>query len=88
MCIKNNKKLNIKNGSMNFELTGFDDKYVYVNDIQFTDAEFMKHFVVAYAMTNHKVQGITIRQPYNIYEWNKMETRARYTAYCFITKRR
>ena len=41
----------------------------------------MKHFVVAYAMTNHKVQGITIRQPYNIYEWNKMDTRARYTAY-------
>lgn len=81
MCIKNNKKLNIKNGSMNFELTNFDEKYVYVNDLQFTDAEFMKHFVVAYAMTNHKVQGITIRQPYNIYEWNKMDTRARYTAY-------
>jgi hypothetical protein len=81
MCIKNNKKLNIKNGSMDFKLTGFDDKYVYVNDLEFTDLEFMKHFVVAYAMTNHKVQGITIRQPYNIYEWNKMETRARYTAY-------
>ena len=81
MCIKNNKKLNIKNGSTSFICTSFDDKHVYVNDIQFTDAEFMKHFVVAYAMTNHKVQGITIRQPYNIYEWNKMETRARYTAY-------
>ena len=81
MCIKNNKKLNIKNGSMKFELTNFDEKYVYVNDLQFTDAEFMKHFVVAYAMTNHKVQGITIRQSYNIYEWNKMDTRARYTAY-------
>ena len=81
MCIKNNKKLNIKNGSTSFELTNFDDKHVYVNDIQFTDAEFMKHFVVAYAMTNHKVQGITIRQPYNIYEWNKMDIRAKYTAY-------
>jgi ATP-dependent exoDNAse (exonuclease V) alpha subunit len=69
MCIKNNKKLNIKNGSMDFKLTGFDENKVLVNDIEFTDLEFMKHFVVAYAFTNHKVQGITIKEPYNIYEW-------------------
>ena len=81
MCIKNNKKLNIKNGSMDFKLTGFDEDKVLVNDIEFTDAEFMKHFVVAYAFTNHKVQGITIKEPYNIYEWGQMDIRARYTAY-------
>ena len=81
MCIKNNKKLNIKNGSMNFKLTNFTEKYVYVNDIEFTNLEFTKHFVVAYCVTNHKVQGITIRQPYNIYEWHKMDNRAKYTAY-------
>jgi hypothetical protein len=81
MCIKNNKKLNIKNGSMDFKLTGFDENKVLVNDIEFTDLEFMKHFVVAYAFTNHKVQGITIKEPYNIYEWWKMDSRARYTAY-------
>lgn len=81
MCIKNNKKLNIKNGSMDFKLTGFDEDKVLVNDIEFTDREFMNHFVVAYAFTNHKVQGITIKEPYNIYEWNNMENRARYTAY-------
>jgi hypothetical protein len=34
MCIKNNKKLNIKNGSMDFKLTGFDEDKVYVNDIR------------------------------------------------------
>jgi len=81
MCIKNNKKLNIKNGSMDFKLTGFDEHKVLVNDIEFSDLEFMRHFVVAYAFTNHKVQGITIREPYNIYEWGKMDSRARYTAY-------
>lgn len=81
MCIKNNKKLNIKNGSMDFKLTGFDEDKVYVNDLEFTDLEFMRHFVVAYAFTNHKVQGITIKEPYNIYEWGQMDNRARYTAY-------
>ena len=81
MCIKNNKKLNIKNGSMDFKLTGFDENIVLVNDIEFTDLEFMKHFVVAFAFTNHKVQGITIKEPYNIYEWGIMDIRARYTAY-------
>lgn len=81
MCIKNNKKLNIKNGSMDFKLTGFDEDKVLVNDIEFSNEEFMKHFVVAYAFTNHKVQGITIREPYNIYEWGRMDSRAKYTAY-------
>lgn len=81
MCIKNNKKLNIKNGSMDFKLTGFDTDKVYVNDLEFTDLEFTRHFVVAYAFTNHKVQGITIRELYNIYEWGQMDSRARYTAY-------
>jgi hypothetical protein len=27
------------------------------------------------------VQGITIKEPYNIYEWNTMKERAKYTAY-------
>ncbi len=81
MCIKNNKKLNIKNGSMDFKLTGFDENKVYVNDLELTDLEFTRHFVVAYAFTNHKVQGITIKEPYNIYEWDFMDSRARYTAY-------
>ena len=44
-------------------------------------SDFAKHFVVAYAVTNHKVQGITIRVHYNIYEWNQMSRREQYTAY-------
>ena len=41
----------------------------------------MENFVVAYAFTNHKVQGITIKEKFNIYEWSKMSPRERYTAY-------
>ena len=41
----------------------------------------MKNFVVCYAMTNHKIQGLTINENYNIYEWNMMTGRERYTAF-------
>ena len=41
-------------------------------DHTFQDAEFAEYFVVAFAYTNHKVQGITIKEAFNIYEWSKM----------------
>ena len=49
--------------------------------ICFTHEEFTEHFVVAYAYTNHKIQGLTIKECFNIYEWNKMSRREQYTAY-------
>ena len=49
--------------------------------LAFTDAQFAEHFVVAFAVTNHKVQGITIKEDYNVYQWDEMSKRERYTAY-------
>ena len=67
MCVKNNKKLNIKNGAF-YTLTSVskDNIIIITKDgntlTNFTDDMFSEHFVVAYAVTNHKVQGITIRK--------------------------
>ena len=58
-----------------------------INGDVFTENKFVEYFVVAYAFTNHKVQGITIKQPYNIYEWHKNAygivnpRRSQYTGY-------
>tara|TARA_R110000751_G_scaffold300829_1_gene412802 strand:- start:27 stop:983 length:957 start_codon:yes stop_codon:yes gene_type:complete len=54
---------------------------IKINDKIFTDEEFMKFFVVCYAMTNHKVQSITIKENFVIHEWYGMSPRERYTAY-------
>ena len=87
MSIKNLKKLNIKNAKM-YKIQKITDEYITIQTtaglegaLQFTIKSFLDTFVVAYAFTNHKIQGITIKEPYNIYEWNKMEERAKYTAY-------
>lgn len=54
---------------------------IKINDETFSEEEFMKFFVVCYAMTNHKVQSITINEPFVIHEWFAMTPRERYTAY-------
>ena len=80
MCIMNNKKTETYNGKI-YKIDEINENKIVINDIEYTDETFMKNFVVAFAMTNHKVQGVTIREPYNIYEWDKMSIRERYTAY-------
>lgn len=74
----------LRNGKM-YKITGFDmiddETGVYVEDEFYSDEKFMKTFVVAYACTGHKIQGLTIKEDYNIYEWGKMNTRERYTAF-------
>jgi len=76
--------LSIRNGKM-YKITGFDiindETGVYVEDEFYNDSKFMKTFVVAYACTGHKIQGLTIKEDYNIYEWEKMTPRERYTAF-------
>ena len=78
------KRLSLRNGKM-YKITGFDiiddETGVYVEDEFYTDDKFMKTFVVAYACTGHKIQGLTIKEDYNIYEWGKMTPRERYTAF-------
>ena len=54
---------------------------IKIQENTFNDDEFAEYFVVAFAYTNHKVQGITIKEAFNIYEWNKMVIREKYTAY-------
>ena len=54
---------------------------IMINDVGYTDYDFMNTFVVCYAMTNHKVQSITIKTNFIIHEWLKMTPRERYTAY-------
>jgi len=99
MGIRNNEKLKVLNGKF-YRLTQIKensirlviDKRFDANPVElehtFTDKEFADYFIVAFAVTNHKVQGITIREPYNIYQWDKMVNTAldkpysqRFTAY-------
>ena len=83
MAIKTIKD-KLRNGKM-YNITGFDiiddETGVYVEDEFYSDEKFMKTFVVAYACTGHKIQGLTIKEDYNIYEWGKMTPRERYTAF-------
>ena len=80
MCVKNNKKLSLKNGKM-YKIESYDETAIVMNDALFSHELFAEHFVVAFAMTNHKIQGLTIKENFNIYEWNKMTRREQYTAY-------
>jgi predicted GIY-YIG superfamily endonuclease len=88
MCVRTDKKKGLKNGkTYALYCIANDIICIIVKDetLAFTDAQFAEHFVVCYAMTNHKVQGITIKEDYNIYEWDDMnnsrEGREPYTAY-------
>ena len=49
---------------------------IKIQENTFNDDDFAEYFVVAFAYTNHKIQGITIKDAFNIYEWNKMVIRA------------
>jgi hypothetical protein len=79
MCIKNLKKLGLKNGEV-YSIQAIGETIKVYNQ-EFKIKDFLETFVVCFAFTNHKVQGITIKEPYNIYEWNNMDIRAKYTAY-------
>ena len=80
MCVKNNKKLSLKNGA-SFKLTSIEKDKIIIGKNTFTEALFAEYFVVSYAVTNHKIQGLTIKENFNVYEWTKMTAREKYTAY-------
>jgi ATP-dependent exoDNAse (exonuclease V) alpha subunit len=46
--------------------------------IEIPYADFQKMFYVAYAITSHKAQGITIDEPYTIHEFNQMNENGKY----------
>jgi hypothetical protein len=64
-----------------YSIQNIEPNAIVVDNNDYTDNDFSKKIVVAYCYTNHKVQGITIKEDYIIYEWNKMSIRERYTAY-------
>ena len=74
--------MGLKNGKM-YVINKLGTNKIEIESVDhtFQDAEFAEYFVVAFAYTNHKVQGITIKHSFNIYEWSKMSIREKYTAY-------
>ena len=53
-----------------------DGEYIYSID----KIIFNKYFRLNYCSTIHKAQGETIRDNFNIYEWNIMNEKMKYTA--------
>jgi len=49
------------------------------NEIE-VDLKFTSHFKPMYAMTVHKAQGMTINEPYSIYEYKRMKGDMLYVA--------
>ena len=49
------------------------------NEIE-VDLKFTSHFKPMYAMTVHKAQGMTINEPYSIYEYKRMKEDMLYVA--------
>ena len=84
MCIKNNKTCDIMN-SVIYKIEKIEDGKIIINNNKYDNIEFHRYFVVAYCYTNHKVQGATIKENYNIYDWKMMTSRERYTAYSRTT---
>ncbi len=81
MCIKNDKKLKLVNGKM-YKLEKIEKDNIEIGGTCFKKDDLIsEYFVVAHAVTNHKIQGLTIKCKFNIYEWNKMDIREKYTAY-------
>jgi hypothetical protein len=85
MCVVNDKKLDIFNSQQGIVEyitdTNINIKMENGIHIDFDDKTFMKFFVVCYAYTNHKVQGLTILEKFRIHDWDNMTSREKYTAF-------
>ena len=86
MSVVNDKELGLINSKI-WEIKEINDDEIIIDENKFTFNQFMERFVVAYCFTNHKVQGITINEPFIIHEWEIMTTRERYTAFSRTTKK-
>lgn len=89
MSLENNKKLNIFNGQRYLIKEIIQDKEQQLiitlddNDNTIINLnQYKKYFTLCYAMTNHKVQGLTINEPYCIHECRheRSDIRWKYTA--------
>lgn len=50
------------------------------HEFTFSQKDLYHNFLLAYAVTTHKSQGDTIKEPFCIHQWQLMDKRMRYTA--------
>ena len=85
----NNKSLEIVNNEefTIFKITG-DEIYLMneSGEVIIDIPMFQKLFYVAYCITSHKSQGISINQPYTIHEFERFTPEMRYVALSRATK--
>lgn len=89
IACKTLKTLDICNNE-EFDVFGWDGKFVIITDVKYTNKEpkelmipykhFETAFLPAYAMTIHKSQGSTYKEPYRIHEIKDLDKRLLYTA--------
>jgi len=76
-----------------FDVLDFDDEKIYLGTTRPNDdgepechlidvdiKDFIELFALNYCSTTHKAQGETIEEDFTIYDWEKMDTKCRYTA--------
>jgi ATP-dependent exoDNAse (exonuclease V) alpha subunit len=63
-----------------FDIDTIEFKNKRVENLKIDIHDFQKYFYVNYATTIHKAQGETIKKPYTIHEWSKLNRRLRYVA--------
>ena len=61
-------------------LVGLADISVPEHTVTVAVTDFFRDFIPGYCFTIHKMQGATIREPYNIYEWRSLSPTLRYVA--------
>ena len=85
ISITNKKDLKIVNGER-FEISDITEEFIEAKNrlktktIEIPMNLFQKYFHVAFAITCHKSQGQTIKQPYTIHEWDTMSRKAKYVS--------
>ena len=84
IAYKNCKAMDIVNNE-SFKITDIDDEYIKfgnkrVQNLRISIDDFQRFFFVSYAITIHKSQGDTIKKPFTIHEWNKLDRRLKYVA--------
>ena len=74
--------------SEQFTILHYDNEYINlyserkseIHLIEIPISIFADNFTLGYCMTAHKSQGTTIKEEFNIYDWDKMDKNLKYTA--------
>jgi ATP-dependent exoDNAse (exonuclease V) alpha subunit len=84
IAYKNCKALGIVNNE-SFKITDIYNNIIEfgnkrVQNLKISIDDFQKFFFVSYAVTIHKSQGDTIKKPFTIHEWERLDKRLKYVA--------